>query len=315
MSDSLDEAADLARSRFGIPPVGAPENHSTTRDGWLVPGHEPPYIGLIRNYDIDHRPGRRSPQPRLLARELMEHMLEPRVGTHVSRSFTQMLAAGHHVHDPALVLAIASRELTPRAAITLDTTYRCSYDFGGLDSAWGLRRVLPIPPAVRRRLRPASDGRVWLRYPGEPETITHLNERGRPIRPADVRGYDQVILYAAYVLRAERQLRAQLRRVFGGHIIDDQQRIAGWTVHVRRAWTQLSFGRGGGTGLVQALERVRDQDASLETIFTDRVMVQSNSVKRARVTAGDAFLIDRFVIRGTTLALRRRASELDWNSP
>lgn len=73
--------------------------------------------------------------------------------------------------------------------------------------------------------------------------------------------------------------------------------MAGMSVDARRAWTQLSFGRGGGGGLVRALRRAREL-GTLESIFTDAEMLESDSVKRARVSAGDAYLIARFVLHG-----------------
>lgn len=148
-------------------------------------------------------------EPRLLARELMDHMASEQISTHVSRSVAQMDAAGHHIDDQALVLAVASREASPRAAITTSDTYRCTYHRGGADDAWRQRRRLPLPPAVRRRLRPATDLPDPI-HPGHYRQ--HPNESGDLIEPADVRGYDQLILYAAYVARAEGQLRAQIRR-------------------------------------------------------------------------------------------------------
>lgn len=75
-----------------------------------------------------------------------------------------------------------------------------------------------------------------------------------------------------------------------------QTRLLSSSRHARRAWTQLSFGRGGGGGLVRALRRAKELGGSLETIFSDGEMLQSNSVKRARVTAGDAALIEQFVL-------------------
>lgn len=110
-------------------------------------------------------------------------------------------------------------------------------------------------------------------------------------------GYDQIILYAAYVLRAEAQLRAQIRNVFAS---DPDAIVRGMTRDARRAWTQLSFGRGGGGGLVRALHRAHDL-GDIESIFTDAQMVEADSVKRARVTAGDASLIEQLVLRGVSL--------------
>ena len=292
MPDALDDAADEARQRFRIPPVNAPENRSSIYDGWYVTARGARFIGLIRSYDVDLRPGpdHVEMQPRLLARELMEHMADERISTHVSRSFAAMDAAGHHVDDQAIVLAIASREASPRAVITTSDTYRCTYHRGGADDAWGRRHRLPLPPAMRRRLRPATD-LPDLNHPGQYRQ--HRNEAGDPIEPADVRGYDQLILYAGYVARAEAQLRAQIRRVFES---DAEAVLTEMSIDTRRAWTQLSFGRGGGGGLVRALRRAREL-GSLESIFTDPVMLASDSIKRARVTAGDAFLIARFVLR------------------
>lgn len=284
----LDNAAADIRSRLGIPAINAPENrNSSLHDGWYVSARGARYIGLLRRY--------RGRGVRLIARELMEHMRREPIAAHVSRSFTEMDAAGHHVDDPALVLAIISRERNPRGSITTSSTYRCSYDWGGLDSAWRLRHRLPLPPAIRRRMRPATDIRGSVYTDRRGNVCEHdPNEAGFCVYPADVRGSDQVILYAAYVLRAERQLCAQVRRVFPE---DGDARMAEWTTATRRAWTQLSFGRGGGGGLLRALRRVRDQGATLESIFTDPALVEADSVKRARVTAGDAALIQRFVLR------------------
>src|SRR5690606_4692759 len=108
MPDALDDAADEARQRFRIPPVHAPEHRSSIYDGWYVTARGARFIGLIRSYDVDLRPGpdHVEMQPRLLARELMEHMADERISTHVSRSFAAMDAAGHHLDDQAIVLAI-----------------------------------------------------------------------------------------------------------------------------------------------------------------------------------------------------------------
>lgn len=289
MPDALDDAADDVRSRLGIPHVGAPENGSATFDGWLVTARGARFIGLIRRYrDLDqvNDEGEHPRVPRLLARELVERLENERVATFVTRQFEEMENANHHVQDPAIVLAIVSREASPRGAITLSSAYRCSYDQGGLDDAYGRRLRLPLPRAVRRRLRPATERQ-------------HVNEAGRPIQPAAIHGYDQLILYTAYVLRSESQLRAQIRRVFPE---DGDERMSSWSDDTRRAWTQLSFGRGGGGGLVRALRRARDQNATLESIFTDAVMLERDSVKRARVTAGDASLIQQFALRGSAAA-------------
>lgn len=287
MPDELiNLAADEVRAQLGIPGVNSVENnHSRERDGWLMLTPYRRFIGLIRLYDVDERPGREHVdlEPRLLAAELNEHYGSPAISTHVSASFLSMDSAGHHVDDRALVLAIASREAGPAVGITRSRSYRCTYDSGGLDNTWHVRERLPLPPAVRRRLRPAAD------------FAEHFNERSRWIEPADVRGSDQLILYAAYVLRARRQLRAQLHTVFGS---DASSAMAACSIDVRRAWTQLSFGRGGGGDLVRALQRAREV-GTLESILTDAQMLEADPVKRARVTAGDAKLIARFTLGET----------------
>jgi hypothetical protein len=121
------------------------------------------------------------------------------------------------------------------------------------------------------------------------------NERGRVVHPALIMGSDQLFLYAAYIARAERQLEAQVHAVFDR--LPGELRLLECSRDARRAWTQLSFGRGGGGGLVRALQHVRDCDAPLDSIFTDDALTDaSDSVKRARVTAGDAALIERSVL-------------------
>lgn len=108
----MEDAARALRRTLGIPEVGSAEAHSTVLDGWRVAARGARNIGLIRLFDVDHEPGpdHRDWQPRLVAQELLDHMGHERISTHVASSFAQMDAAGHHLDDPALVLAIASRE-------------------------------------------------------------------------------------------------------------------------------------------------------------------------------------------------------------
>lgn len=282
----MDERAAELRGQLGIPPPGSPANGANaSRDGWLIRqlGHAR-FIGLIRGTG----PG--SP-PDLLARILRNRLREhSRLADHVHRSFATMDAAGHHVDDPAVALAIAFREGT--ANISLSSQYRCTYHYGGADNIWAIRRRLPIPSAVRRRMREAYDTQWRRTINGEPHPV-HQTEGGHYFQPASVMGRDRLIVYSGRVLLAQRQLESQMRRVLGG---------GGWavglsdlTVPQRRAWTQLSFGRGGGGGLVRALRRALEL-RDMQSIFTDASMLEADSVKRARVTAGDAALIEQFVL-------------------
>jgi hypothetical protein len=85
MPDALDDAAEEVRERMGIPGINSPESQSSVLDGWHVTGHGSRNIGLIRVYDVDLLPGADHVQmePRLLARECMEHMQSERISTHV----------------------------------------------------------------------------------------------------------------------------------------------------------------------------------------------------------------------------------------
>ena len=158
MPDALDDAAEDVRTRLGIPGVGSAESHSSVLDGWRVTGAGVRNIGLVRVYDVDLLPGTDHVQmePRLLARELMDHMHSEAISTHVSRSFAQMDAAHRHIEDPSIVLAIASREASPRAAITTSDTFRCSYHRGGRTMRTGAGSGCPSRPrcgdvSARRR--------------------------------------------------------------------------------------------------------------------------------------------------------------------
>lgn len=297
MSAMDDRAAEL-RGEFGIPSPGSPQNEgNASRDGWLIRqlGHAR-FIGLIRGT------GAGSP-PDLMARILRDRLrAHSRLADHVHRSFDTMDAAGHHVDDPALALAIAFREGTDN--ISLSSGYRCTYHHGGADNIWAIRRRLPIPSAVRRRMREAYDTNLRMTIDGDQHPV-HQTEGGRYFRPASVMGRDRLIVYSGRVLLAQRQLESQMQRVLGGGGWEVE--LSGLTVPQRRAWTQLSFGRGGGGGLVRALRRALEL-RDMQSIFTDASMLEADSVKRARVTAGDAALIEQFVLPMTQRASASEAA-------
>lgn len=283
----MEQRAAELRGRLGIPGPGEATNAPDTagrpfRDGWWVERSGARWIGLIRGVEEDaitHRITRGV----LLAEQVLDRVQEAReaTSTHYSSSFVAMTAAGHYAEDPALVLAIGSRE-AGGLVFSHSVAETNSYTRGGADNLWRQRDRISLPQDVRRRIRRA------------PRTT---NERGRRAEPALVQGRDQMIVYAALVLRAAHLLEVQIANVFDASDVDVQMRLLDASRDARRAWTQLSFGRGGGGGLVRALERARELGGSLETVFTDdRMRDQSDSVKRARVTAGDAALIEEFVL-------------------
>jgi hypothetical protein len=282
-------AAEL-RGQLGIPgpgeaPNAPPAPSSAVHDGWWVTRSGPRWIGLIRAVDRDSTAQLRGI---LLAEQVLDRVMRnpQNASTHYSSSFVAMTAAGHYAEDPALVIAIGSRE-AGGLVFSQATTETNSYDSGGADNLWRQRDDVPLTPDVRRRLRRGSP---------------RVNERRRPAEPALVQGRDQMIVYAALVQRAAHLLEVQIANVFGADAqhreseLQVQTRLLEASRNARRAWTQLSFGRGGGGGLVEALRRARDLGGSPETIFTDDRMLESDSVKRARVTAGDAALIEEFVL-------------------
>jgi hypothetical protein len=201
-----------------------------------------------------------------------------------------MDAAGHHVDDPALALAIAFRE--GQGNISLSRRFSCTFHNGGADNIWAIRRRLPIPSSVRRRMREAYDTPSRRTIDGDTHPV-HRTENGHYFRPAEVMGRDRLILYSGRVLLAQSMLKTQISRVLGEG--DWEIGLEELSIPQLRAWTQLSYGRGGGGGLVRALRRALELH-DMESIFTDSSMVQADSVKRARVTAGDAALIERFVL-------------------
>jgi len=290
--DEMLSAAESVRTTMGIPPVGDSRNGSDDRDGWLVTGGGRRFIGMLR---------RNRDRFDLLAYVILERLSTEPARNHVTWSFDQLSDAGYPVSDPNLVLALLSREGGPHAVVSRSSTYRCTYDEGGLDNAYGLvqRRRLRLPRQVRRRVGPANDRHENHGHFEDGRPITHQNESGQNIDPAMVRESDFLIIGAANVDLAERQLRAQVRRVF-----DDEADAALSYLennpNERRAWTQLSFGRGGGGGLVRALRRAKNQSDSLGAILTDPGLEAVDSVKRARVTAGDSRLLEQY---------RDRASE------
>lgn len=282
---TMEQAAAELRRELDIPSVGAssegPRGSRPFHDGWWVTRSGARWIGLIRQVDRDA--AGRTVGGILLAQEVLDHVLSDQAGasTHHSRSFLAMTAAGHHAEDPALVIALACREAGAGLIFSRSSTPHDSYSRGGADNLWHVRDRLNLPRDVRRRLRQA---------PPRP------NERGRTAYPAMVQGRDQMIVYAALVQRAARMLEVQIKNVFEIGDLQMQTRLLSTSRHARRAWTQLSFGRGGGGGLVRALRRARELGGSLQTIFSDDQMLESDSVKRARVTAGDAALIEQFVL-------------------
>jgi hypothetical protein len=287
----MEQRAAELRRQLRIPGPGEATNAPDTpgrpfHDGWWVEESGARWIGLVRGIDRDSVTGQLS-RGVLLAEQVLDRVHEApgSTSTHYSSSFVAMTAAGHYAEDPALVLAIGSRE-AGGLLFSQSVAETNSYSRGGADNLWRQRNRISLPPDVRRRLRRA------------PRTT---NERGRPAEPALVQGRDQMIVYAALVLRAAHLLEVQIANVFGtGRVrassVDVQMRLLDASRNARRAWTQLSFGRGGGGGLVRALERAEELGGSLETIFTDDTMLESDSVKRARVTAGDAALIEEFVL-------------------
>lgn len=127
----MDDMAVEVRQRLRIPPLGsASVRHRADQDGWLVLRRGARFIGLVRRYPA---PAGRM----LLARRLREKLAaNTRLGLHVSHSWDAMDAAGHHIDDPALALAVAMREAETN--ITLSTRYACSYHRGGLDNVWAI---------------------------------------------------------------------------------------------------------------------------------------------------------------------------------
>jgi hypothetical protein len=149
-------------------------------------------------------------------------------------------------------------------------------------------------------MREAYDTRSRRTINGESHPV-HLTEGGHYFQPASVMGRDRLIVYSGCVLLAQRQLESQMRSVLGPG--DWSIGLSDLTVPQRRAWTQLSFGRGGGGGLVlvQALRRALEL-RDMQSIFMDASMLEADSVKRARLTAGDAALIEQFVLPMTQRA-------------
>lgn len=291
---TMEQRAAELRPQLGVPRPGeapnAPDRPSRPfHDGWFVERPAPRWIGLIRRVDYD--PVTRIRRGVLLAEMVLDRVLRDQ--SRASRRFVAAfaaMAAARYADDPALVLAIACREAGGLPFSGSSTEYH-SYFQGGGDNVWAARRRLQLPADVQRRMRQAP---------------AISNERGRPAAPALIQGRDQMVTYIGLVVRAQESLENQMARAFGSDGLQAQTRLLEATRATRRAWTQLSFGRGGGGGLLHALARARQLGGDLECIFTDpELLREMDSVKRARVTAGDAALIEEFVL--PTLGVRPRS--------
>lgn len=290
------EVAAALREAFGIPELGA--TGRPARDGWRIDSDAGTvrYMGLVRyRPSTDDVPGRFE-----LAMAPVLARLETPEGRHrVDEAIERVVDAGGPSVDRSLLLALATREAGADRIFASHTRRHDSYDGGGIDNLWRLLPELHLPEAVRARIEPA---RGVPRDTSEPSG--RHNETRHDIYPADVEGRDTMTVYAAMVARCEERLLATATAVFES---EDAGRefIGSMSEGERRAFVQLAFGRpfgaayegdertyDGGFGLRTALGRCRELGTA-SAILTDPWMGEFQTIRRARVTAAEAELIDR----------------------
>jgi len=216
--------------------------------------------------------------------------------------------------DVSLSLAIAVRESSP--ALVFSSRGRpiltCGRDVhvqgrAGMDFLGRLRRRIPVPEDVRRRIQPVH----W----------THLPVQGRrpaaerrQVFPAFVPQRDLLIVFIGRIRYAETVFEAKVGQVFGAAA---GRLLAALSRDARRAWIQISFGTPGGARVaLRILQAEASGSADLNDVLSSQAIVGTEtvgrfvsgrgsasaddvartvvaSVKRGRVTAAEAWIYDQ----------------------
>jgi hypothetical protein len=228
---------------------------------------------------------------------MVEHMIRQITDLDQFRSVLRQLSALGSIDphfDPGLTLAIAYRESGPLILNTSSSRVQ-TYESGGLDF---LGRQLP--DLRRRGYIPPGFGARWEALP--PGKIR--NELGHWVQPALVPKNELIVAYGATI----RQARDVFLREAKARHFD----LGSLSPRALRAWTMVFFaapggrsfgereGRIGGTTVLTHLQTlIRQGRASdLNDILTNRQLVRYQIVKRGRVSAAEAEMVDKINTMG-----------------
>ena len=257
--EQLQSMADIVRLQFGIPIRGNRE----IIGGWNVDGRR---IDITRWYQGEGN--------RIMVEKLQEKLQDENIKKSVCKQLDRVenqfskLDPPRHLDVP-LVLAIAFRESGSNAFSWKSTPVHTYYS-GGLDN-FGEN----APKLMREGYLPRN-------FPYRQADPVE-NERGNVVQPALVPANRMIEAYAARIEMAKDAfIRAAKSIGFDVKNIDK---------NTERAWTMAFFAAP--RVAEKILENLGKKGGKLSNIFTDKNLEKYDIIKRARVTAAEAYMLDR----------------------